>query len=79
MRLHHGITLSLLLLISTVSELTDASCTKIRIQGFVPAKNEVLDTSGIIPAAFLAQEEINANNDILPDYELDLNFRDTQV
>ena len=56
-----------------------SNLTRIRIQGFVPTNNTVLDTAGIIPAAFVALDEINANDDLLPNYTLVLDFSDTRV
>lgn len=48
-------------------------------QGFVPANNTVYESETIIPAAFAAIDDINANCSILPDYKLVLEFVNTMV
>ena len=48
-------------------------------QGFVPANNDVYTSETIIPAAFAAIDDINANCSILPDHKLELEFVDTKV
>ena len=55
-------------------------CTfKHTLQGFVPATNEVYTSETIIPAAFAAIDDINANCSILPDHLLELEFVNTKV
>ena len=49
------------------------------IQGFVPAKNNEFRSETIVPAAFAAIDEINANCSILPEYKLVLEFVNTKV
>ncbi|XP_064396472.1 gamma-aminobutyric acid type B receptor subunit 1-like isoform X2 [Halichondria panicea] len=48
------------------------------IQGFVPAKNNEFRSETIVPAAFAAIDEINANCSILPEYKLVLEFVNTK-
>ena len=49
------------------------------LQGFVPANNNVYTSETIIPAAFAAIDDINADCSILPDYLLELEFVNTKV
>ena len=49
------------------------------IQGFVPANNIEFRSETIVPAAFAAIAEVNANCSILPEYKLVLEFVNTMV
>ena len=48
----------------------------------VPLKssaNSVYHNDGTVPAAIMAQEDINSHPDYLTDYRLEISFSDTQV
>ena len=42
----------------------------------VPTSNTVLETEGIVPAAYVALDEIDVTDSLLSDYELTLDFKD---
>ena len=48
-------------------------------QGFVPATNDVFESETIIPAAYAAIDDVNADCDLLSGYLLQLDFVNTQV
>ena len=52
---------------------------KLYIQGFVPARSDVFTSETIVPAANVACREINTNDSVLGDYELVIEWSDTQV
>lgn len=52
---------------------------KLYIQGFVPASGEVFTSETVVPASTLACKEVNEHPDILDDYELVIEWADTQV
>lgn len=52
---------------------------KLYIQGFVPASGEVFTSETVVPAATLACQEVNNEPGILDDYELVIEWSDTQV
>ena len=58
---------------------TPAHIVVLHHQGFVPALNDVYTSETIIPAAFAAIDDINANCSILPGYYLELEFVNTKV
>lgn len=52
---------------------------KLYIQGFVPADSDIFTSETIVPAASIACQEINSNDSVLSDYELVIEWSDTQV
>ena len=48
-------------------------------QGFVPATNDVFESETIIPAAYAAINDVNANCSLLRNYTLQLDFVNTKV
>lgn len=52
---------------------------KLYIQGFVPASGEVFTSETIVPAATLACQEVNNKSGVLDDYELVIEWSDTEV
>ena len=73
----------LLLIFGLVACVSSQNCTQknttLYIQGFVPGENPVYSSPNIVPAAYVAVNEINCNQSLLPDYHIDLNFSDTKV
>ena len=52
---------------------------KLYIQGFVPANSAVFTSETIVPAASVACREVNSNQSVLSDYELVIEWSDTEV
>ena len=73
----------LLLILGLVACVSSQNCTQknttLYIQGFVPGKNLVYSSPNIVSAAYVAVNEINCNQSLLPDYHIDLNFSNTEV
>ena len=52
---------------------------KLYIQGFVPASGDVFTSETVVPAATVACQEINDDDSILSDYELVIEWSNTEV
>ena len=52
---------------------------KLYIQGFVPASGDVFTSENIVPASSIACREVNKDTSVLSDYELVIEWSDTEV
>ena len=49
------------------------------MQGFIPVENDVFSAESLIPAAWVAVEDVNGDCSILSDYLLQVDFLNTEV
>lgn len=48
-------------------------------QGFIPVANDVFAVESLIPAVWVATEDVNGDCEILPDYMLQIELVNTKV